>query len=131
MKGSREIISITFSYSRSSIRVSMGILEKLSLPVYIRFLVNASKKQFAVEATNKSDSSSIKIVYPMNKLTNGYVAHSQLLVEQIYAFMNWDITKRYRVYGDYIEKDDVAILDLRKGQYIENMKLSNRGKKNG
>lgn len=128
MKGSQSIVSVTFSHGRSSVRVSMGLLEFLSLPKYIRLLINPSTKTFAVEATNKSDASAIKITYPMNKLTNGYVTHSQLLLERIYELMNWDTTKRYRVYGEYVKEQQVGIFDLSKARMIKGLIMESRKK---
>lgn len=128
MKGSQSIVSVTFSHSRASVRVSMGLLEFLSLPKYIRFLINSNTKTFAVEATNKSDASAIKITYPMNKLTNGYVTHSQLLLERIYELMNWDTTKRYRVYGEFVDEHEIGIFDLSKAHMINDLKMDRRKK---
>ena len=118
MKTNKSVVSITLSYKRGTIRVSMGILERLELPKYIRLLVNASRKQFGVEATNKSDSSNIKITYPKNKLSNGYVIHSQFLLEQIYQFMNWDINKNYRSYGEFNDGSKVAVMNLKKSKVV-------------
>ena len=125
----RDVISVTFFNKDGSVRVSMGALEKFGLPKYIRFLINASNKSFAVEPTNRSDSSSIHVTYTMSGLTAGYRTFSPLLVEQIYEFMGWDINKRYRVYGDYDETKKIAVFDLTNFGFITDQRFN--GGKNG
>ena len=127
----KDIISVTFFYKDGSIRVSMGALESFGLPKFIRFLINSSKKTFAVEPCNRSDLSGVHVTYTMSGLTAGFRTFSVLLVEQIYEFMNWDIKKRYRVYGNYIKAQNVAVFDLNHYGFVEDLKYYGKEKPYG
>ena len=130
MKGSQNIISVTFFYKDGSVRVSMGMLEKFGLPKFIRFLINSNNKTFAVEPCNRSDPTGVHVTYTMSGLTAGFRTFSILLVEQIYEFMNWDVEKRYRVYGTYLLDKNAAVFDLKKYGFVEDMKYFGKDKPN-
>lgn len=123
----KDIISVTFFYKDGSVRVSMGALEKFGLPKYIRFLINPSNKTFAVEPCNRSDLTGVHVTYTMSGLTAGFRTFSVLLVEQIYEFMNWDINKRYRVYGQYLEDKKAAVFNLENYGFVEDLRYYGRG----
>lgn len=93
----------------------------------MRFLINTSEKVFAVEPCNRSDPTGIKITYTMSGLTAGYRAWSCLLVEKIYELMGWDISKKYRVYGSYLEDKKMGIFNLEEYGFVGEFKYYGKG----
>ena len=102
---------ISFAYRKYTMRISFYSLYCLDLPVYIRFLINPEKKQFAVQASSKEDIRSVKVDY-FNQYEVKMRHVSALLVHQIFEMGGWNKNLVYRIEGKYIEKHKLVVFNL-------------------
>jgi len=106
-------LTISFSHSPASIRISIGILEFLNYPKYLRFLINKEKGQLLVQACSKEEKRAIKInYYAKHTLSNGVYACSLLMSTVLFKECSWDINKTYRTKGIPIKSKNIIICNL-------------------
>lgn len=102
---------ISFTYKKSIIRIAYYTLITLSLPVYVRFLINPQKKQFAVQTSGRDDLTALKVdYYNQSEVRMRHV--SSLLVHQLFEMNNWNKKFVYRVEGKHIPKYNMVVFNL-------------------
>ena len=102
---------VSFYYKKNTIRIAFYSLYCLGLPVYIRFLVNPEKKQFAVQASGKDDLTALKVDY-LNQSEVRMRHVSALLVHQLFEMGNWNKKFIYRIEGKHIPKHNMVVFNL-------------------
>lgn len=108
------VISIDFK-TRKRIRIHKITLHLLKDPKFIQILVNPERKAIALRAGNPGDPLSLRI-NQRAFADNSYEVCSLGLAESLmHLYEDWEEGKSYRIYGEFIEKEEIAVF------YIRNM----------
>ena len=115
MSDKEPVISIDFK-TRKRIRIHKITFHLLNDPKYIQILVNPESKAIALRAGDPDDPLSLRI-NQRAFADNSYEVCSLGLTESLmHLYEDWQEGRSYRIYGDFIEKEKIAVF------YIKNMK---------
>lgn len=103
--------NISFHPYPGRIRLSINLLEELDYPKYVRFMINTTSKEVAVQVSSKEDSQALKVFYN-NKITQGAMLHSTLVLRKIFEEMKWDTNFVYRTTEYRMSGSNIIIVKL-------------------
>ncbi len=105
-------ITTTFSYGPGTFRISHKILELLGNPKYIVLLINLDENKVSYTSSDRSDRSSLHIVYTEHVKKMGKVFNSIRFVRKLFHHYKWNTNSRYQVKGVFHEKHKIVEFDL-------------------
>ena len=111
MRNSKKLTT-TFSYGPGTFRISHKILEVLGNPKYIVLLVNLDENKVSYTSSDRSDRSSLHIVYTDYVKKTGKVFNSTRFVRKLFHHYKWNINSRYQIRGVFHEKYKIVEFDL-------------------
>ena len=104
--------TVTFIFNEGLVRISTGIISKMEKPSFIRFLLNIKEEKLILIPLTKKDQQCVKVNYDLKSEHNGVRIYSKLLAEKIYAIMNWNLNRAYRIESVVELEDKTFIVDL-------------------
>ncbi len=108
------VISIDFK-TRKRIRIHKITFHLLNDPKYIQILVNPESKAIAIRQGNPGDPLSLRVNQRLF-IDNSFEVCSLSLTESLmHLYENWEEGKSYRIYGEIVGKEKIAVF------YIQNM----------
>ena len=105
--------SAVLSVTNNGLSFNKNVINKMGRPEYIRFMINASTKQLAIQKTDENDTVSVQFVRKSADNRNGVRYNNRDLENTIATLMEWNLsTKTYRIDGIYQEDDHAMIFNL-------------------
>ena len=101
-----------FNKRWNRIRIKRSTIFAIGYPKRVRILIHPEKKQFVIQPCNNYETLSFKIPKDLNNDQHGFELSSMQLMDLLSQTMNWDWNKSYRVYGYYVEKENVIVFPL-------------------
>lgn len=100
--------------NQTGLTFSKKLLEDMAYPPYVRPLIDAKNKAFAVQVCKQSDDKAVKFSKPRNEQTTGYSTNCNALSRTVRTVMGeaWKDTLRYRITGIYDSVAKAMIFDL-------------------
>jgi len=95
------------------IQFNAATLKKLGLPVFVKISFDPSGRRVALQGFSEKDSKTIDL-NPGRK-GKPFSIHKNDKVRFIRSLMpEWDETTRFKIPGEYHEKDNIMVFDLKK-----------------
>lgn len=115
-------ISIALDWKKNRIRITRPVMESLGNPPYIQLLVNPNGRALAVRALQmKSKDIPCEIVRYEGADERYIEMYSTLLFEKLSnSFSQFDKKATYKVFGEVLLPQRVAIFDLMDYKKLEN-----------
>lgn len=105
--------SAVLSVTNNGLSFNKNVINKMGRPEYIRFMINASTKQLAIQKTDENDTVGVQFVRKSSDNRNGVRYNNRDLENTIATLMEWNLsTKTYRIDGIYQEDDHAMIFNL-------------------
>ena len=100
--------------NQTGLTFSKKMLEDMAYPAYVRPLIDAKNKAFAVQICKQGDDKAMKFSKPRSEQTTGYSTNSNALSRTVRTVMGdmWQDTMRYRITGIYDPGAKAMIFDL-------------------
>lgn len=119
----KQRVSITLQdYRGSIIRLSIGLLEVLDYPRYVRLLMNQETLELGIQPTNKDDIKGLKVLYTKTSSTSGANICSKITISKIYEMLSLEENHTYRV-KQYKISDGIAIFSLSSAYDVSKMNM--------
>lgn len=105
--------SPVLSVTSNGLSFNKNVANRMGRPEYIRFMINASTKQLAIQKTDETDAVGVQFIKKNIDNRNGVRYNNRDLENTIETLMGWDLsTKTYRIDGIYQEDDHAMIFNL-------------------
>lgn len=101
-----------FSTKWYKIRINQQSILAIGYPKRVRLLINPEKKEIALQPCNEFEKLAFKVPNDFGDDTHGFELSSISLTELIVDTMNWTRDVHYRVFGRYIEKENIIVFPL-------------------
>lgn len=111
-------ISFWSNKEKSSIRLSISLLDALNYPKYIRILVNSETKEIAFQASNKKDNKALRILYTKNSPVAGALVSSKVTILRIYDVCGWELQRSYNCRKHYVAENNIHVFDLKEAKDV-------------
>jgi len=114
-------IAITVDFKKYRIRIFKSTLIHLGMPKYIQFLVNPTKKFFAISPVEKANpKDQVHKIGPFTP-SRDYEIYSYTLTNELYNVLLIDKSKSYRFMGEIIKNKNIALFSLNSAQPTNNI----------
>ena len=105
--------SAVLSVTSNGLSFNKNVVSKMGCPEYIRFMLNDSTKQLAIQKTDENDSIGVPFARKSVDNKNGVRYNNRDLEHTLESLMGWDLsTKTYRIDGVYSDDDHAMIFNF-------------------
>ena len=101
---------ITFEPCKWRILIHKSTIEALGTPEYVRFLFNAEKRRFAVQACGMHDDGAEKL--PKLQTGDGGYVYCMFLVQYVFKTCEWNPEYTHRAAGILYSRERLVDFDL-------------------
>ena len=116
----REVVEMTqsnkfiilFNLRYYRMRINKQSFFTIGYPKRIRLLIHPERKELVIQPCNKYETLSFKVPNDFNEDNHGFELNSIKLTEMLADDIGWDMNKSYRIYGRYVEKENVVVFPL-------------------
>lgn len=100
--------------NQTGLTFSKKLLEDMGYPAYVRPMIDAKNKAFAVQTCKQGDDKAMKFSKPRNEQSSGYSTNSNALSRTVRTVMGdiWKDAMRYKITGIYDAAAKAMIFDL-------------------
>lgn len=100
--------------NQTGLTFSKKLLEDMAYPAYVRPLIDAKNKAFAVQICKQGDDKAMKFSKPRSEQATGCSISNNALFRTVRTVMGnaWQDTMRYRITGIYGPTAKAMIFDL-------------------
>lgn len=114
--------------NQTGLTFSKKLLENMAYPPYVRPLIDAKNKAFAVQACKQGDEKAMKFSKPRSEQITGFSTNSNALSRTVRTVMGdtWKDTMRYRITGIYDPGAKAMIFDLSGAEELPPMRTAKK-----
>ena len=109
------------SITKNGVTFNKGVVKKLNCPKYVVLLVNAQKKQIAIQVCSEGANRAV-VFYNDEKKKNALSVrwNGKDLLNTIISMTGWNLSKTgYRAEGTLITEEKAILFDLTKSEPLE------------
>lgn len=107
------------SVTNNGLTFNKSVIMKMNYPSTVKFLIDATEKQIAIQACDENEEKSIQFYKPK---TNGVISvrlNARDLINTISRITGWNLKdESYRVTGVYIPEYSLMLFDLKEAQVM-------------
>lgn len=104
--------AITFCYRRGRIHIHRSVVASMQNPAYIRLLIHREKRVVIIQPCDEKERDAIKVPQKGEGRYSSVFINSMALLTSITELMGWSKKRTYRVAGEYLPKDHIAVFVL-------------------
>lgn len=104
---------------KARIRIYRNTLHLLGDPAFIQILVNPESLNIAIRPAASADALAHRILWKRMGEKQSYELHSSILIRKLQSMcVGWAAGKSYRVFGEMLPSENIALFDLNKVQPV-------------
>lgn len=103
---------ISFSYKHGEVRVYKKVIQALSTPKFIQFLIKPEDKLLFIVGLNHREQDSFPVVRSEDTKHGGMVLYGQRFVRKISEIGGWSLERSHVIGGRFIEGRNMIEFDL-------------------
>lgn len=107
------------SVTNNGLTFNKSVIMKMNYPSTVKFLIDATEKQIAIQTCDENEEKSIQFYKPK---TNGVISvrlNARDLINTISRITGWNLKdESYRVMGVYIPECSLMLFDLKEAQVM-------------
>ena len=102
--------SISMSLTSDKVHFSIAAIQKFEGKRYIEILVHPEKKEIAIRPSDSTNHNAIQWCVEVKNRIRKKVISAAAFMPVIFQLFNWDKSCRYKISGNYLERDSEKII---------------------